>query len=64
MAAYIKDIPETSVFVFVEDEIDRRGKIYKYVKEHGYICEMARQNTQYLLYHILLFAILSPASLS
>ena len=53
MAAYIKDIPETSVFVFVEDEIDRRGKIYKYVKEHGYICEMARQNTEKLIPWIL-----------
>ena len=43
LAAYIKDIPETCVFLFVENEIDRRGKLYKAVKQFGYPTELAKQ---------------------
>ncbi|MCR5823695.1 MAG: DNA polymerase III subunit delta [Lachnospiraceae bacterium] len=40
LAEYIKMIPDTTVVVFVEDEADKRSKLYKAVKEHGYACEM------------------------
>ena len=35
LAEYIKDIPETTSFVFVEAEIDKRGKLYKAVQKKG-----------------------------
>lgn len=53
IAAYIKQVPETTILIFVEEEIDKRGKLYKYIKEHGYISEMGRQNTSKLVPWIL-----------
>lgn len=53
IAAYIKEVPETTILIFVEEEIDKRGKLYKYIKEHGYISEMGRQNTSKLVPWIL-----------
>lgn len=41
---YIDSIPETTCLVFVESEVDKRNKLYKKVKEAGYICEMTEQN--------------------
>lgn len=35
----IKTLPETTVIVFDEEEVDKRGRLYKAVKEIGYICE-------------------------
>lgn len=35
----LKELPETTIIVMVEQEVDKRNKIYKYIKEHGYICE-------------------------
>lgn len=40
---YIEKIPETTIIVFVESEVDKRGKLYKRVKEHGHDCEMTVQ---------------------
>lgn len=40
---YIEKIPETTIMVFVESEVDKRGKLYKRVKEHGHDCEMTVQ---------------------
>lgn len=40
---YIEKIPESTVIVFVESDIDKRGKLYKRVKEKGHDCEMAVQ---------------------
>lgn len=39
-STYIEQIPDTTVVVFVEHEVDKRNKLYKAVKEHGYISEM------------------------
>ncbi|MCL2576058.1 MAG: DNA polymerase III subunit delta [Defluviitaleaceae bacterium] len=39
VAAYIADIPETSVLVFVEDKVDKRGRLFKRVKEVGFVLE-------------------------
>lgn len=33
------EFPESTVIVFAEEEVDKRGRLYKAVKEHGYICE-------------------------
>lgn len=43
MAEYVEKIPESTVMVFVESEVDKRGKLYKRVKEKGHECEMTVQ---------------------
>mgnify|MGYP002320321167 CR=1 FL=1 len=40
--------PAETVFLFVETEVDKRGKLYKTVKSKGRIVEFARQNEQTL----------------
>ncbi|MBP3611138.1 MAG: DNA polymerase III subunit delta [Lachnospiraceae bacterium] len=47
-ADYIPEIPDTAVLVFVETDVDKRGRMYKAVKEHGYICEMNGMTEQEL----------------
>ena len=37
---YLKDMPETTVIVFVENEIDKRNKLYKAVSKLGVVAEM------------------------
>lgn len=44
MAGYMKDIPESTVMIFIESEVDKRNKVYKQVKNIGYICECSRMN--------------------
>ncbi len=39
MAEALYTLPDTAVFVFVEDDVDKRGRMYKAVKELGHICE-------------------------
>lgn len=39
-ADYVPQIPDTAVLVFVETEVDKRSRMFKSVKEHGYICEL------------------------
>lgn len=41
---YMDNVPETTCMVFVENEIDKRSKLYKKIKDMGYICEMGEQN--------------------
>lgn len=43
MTEYIEKIPDSTIIVFVESEVDKRGKLYKRVKEKGHDCEMAVQ---------------------
>ena len=49
LADYVKDIPESTVLLFVEEEIDKRNRLYKAVKSKGYVCEMARQTDAKLI---------------
>lgn len=44
LAEYMGNIPETTIFLFIEQEVDKRSKMYKAVKANGYICEINRQN--------------------
>lgn len=48
-ADYIKTLPDTTFFVFVEEEVDKRGKMYKAVKEKGRITELGCQDEKTLL---------------
>ena len=41
-------LPQETVMVFVESEVDKRGKLYKAVKTAGRIVEMKRQDTRTL----------------
>ena len=42
LADYIKTMPDTACFLFIENEIDKRGKMYKAVKDKGRIVELGR----------------------
>ena len=44
MASFAKEIPETTCMVFVEQEVDKRSKMFKAVKDAGRVIEMARQD--------------------
>ncbi|MDE6314555.1 MAG: DNA polymerase III subunit delta [Lachnospiraceae bacterium] len=45
---YMKELPETTCFVFVEEAVDKRNRLYKTVKEKGRIVEMTRQDSKTL----------------
>ena len=45
---YVKELPETTYIVFVEEEIDKRNKLYKAVKDKGRIVELPRQDSKTL----------------
>lgn len=49
LADYIKGMPETACFLFVENEVDKRGKLYKAVKDKGRIVELGRQDEKTLV---------------
>lgn len=53
MAEYIPQIPESTCMVFVEDEVDKRGKVYKAVKSAGRVVELGRQDERTLTRWIL-----------
>ena len=38
LAEYIKTMPETTYFIFVEEEVDKRSKLYKAVKAKRSYC--------------------------
>lgn len=48
MAEYIKQVAPTTYFLFVEEEVDKRSKMYKAVKNAGKIVEFAEQNEDVL----------------
>ena len=53
LAAYMAELPETSYFIFVEEEVDKRGKMYKQVKKYGSVVEFKRQTDAVLMQWIL-----------
>lgn len=44
MAEYMKQLPDTVCFLFIENEVDKRGKMYKAVKDKGRIVELPYQD--------------------
>lgn len=48
LASYLPQLPESTCMLFVESEVDKRGKLYKAVKKTGYAAEMVRQTTSQL----------------
>ena len=45
---YVKELPETTYFIFVETEVDKRNKLYKAVKDKGRVIELTRQDEKTL----------------
>lgn len=43
LAEYLPSLPDTTCMIFVESEVDKRGRMYKAVKKYGYAAEMAKQ---------------------
>ncbi len=44
LADYIGEMPDTTYFIFIENEVDKRSKLYKAVKAKGYIAELGVQD--------------------
>lgn len=49
LADYMKELPDYLCLVFVEDEVDKRSKMYKAVKSCGRIGEFVRQDEKTLM---------------
>ena len=45
---YVKELPETTYFIFVETEVDKRNKLFKAVKDKGRVIELTRQDEKTL----------------
>lgn len=39
---YLNKIPESTIIIFIETEVDKRSKLYKKIVEKGYVCEFSR----------------------
>ena len=48
LADYLKEVPSTTYLIFIEEEIDKRGKMYKAVKACGHMVELKRQDEKHL----------------
>lgn len=53
LADYVKQMPETTYMIFIEEELDKRGKLYKAIKDKGRIVELTRQDERTLMRWIL-----------
>lgn len=53
MIEYMSTVPEDTYFVFVEEEVDKRGKMYKSLKDRGYACECKRLSNDEIMKWIL-----------
>jgi len=48
LADYLKNIPDTTVFIFSEEEADKRGKLYKAISAQGHIIDCGKQTEETL----------------
>lgn len=48
LAEYINEIPESTFFIMVEDEIDKRSKLYKSINKNGCVVEFGQQTDELL----------------
>ena len=53
LADYVSMIPESTCFIFVETEIDKRNRLYKEVKKYGRVVEFGIQKEDTLIKWIL-----------
>ncbi|MDO4322020.1 MAG: DNA polymerase III subunit delta [Lachnospiraceae bacterium] len=48
LAEYLPQMPKETIIIFVENEVDKRGKMFKAVKQNGRVVELARQDERTL----------------
>ncbi|MBR5508919.1 MAG: DNA polymerase III subunit delta [Lachnospiraceae bacterium] len=48
LAEYIPEIPESTCLILIESEVDKRGKLYKNIKNIGRVVEFKRQDERTL----------------
>ncbi len=48
LAEYLPKMPQETIIIFVENEVDKRGKMFKAVKQNGRVVELARQDARTL----------------
>lgn len=48
LVTYLPSMPDTTILLFVETEVDKRNRLYKKVKELGYAAELNRQDSAQL----------------
>lgn len=48
LTSYLPDTPDTTIFLFVEEEVDKRNKLFKFIKDHGRVTELTRQREETL----------------
>lgn len=46
---YLPQMPDTTCMIFCESEVDKRNKLYKKIKDLGYVAELNRQNADQLM---------------
>ena len=49
LAAYLKELPETTCFIFVEKDVDKRNKLFKTVSSLGYAANMTPPDERTLM---------------
>lgn len=49
LASYLREMPETTCFLFVEKEVDKRNKLYKAVSSLGYTAQMGAPDERTLM---------------
>lgn len=55
LVEYLDRMPETTIMIFVESQMDKRSKLYKKINSVGYAAEMGRQSEKELQTWILRF---------
>lgn len=48
LVKYLPTMPETTILLFVESQMDKRSKLYKAVNSRGYAVELKRQEPAYI----------------
>ena len=48
LVQYLPSMPDTTILLFVETEVDKRNRLYKKVKDNGYAAELNRQDSAQL----------------
>lgn len=49
LVSYLKEMPETTCFLFVEKDVDKRNKLYKTVSSMGYAAQMGAPDERTLM---------------
>ncbi len=53
LADYVKEIPESTCIILTETEVDKRGRLYKAIRDAGRVVEFKRQDERTLMRWVL-----------